>query len=73
MLGLGVREQYVDGTAGRVGDAIGHEAVTRWRNVGATDRGVIRALEDPDQVGKPALVRPGVVVHVGDDLAGRRL
>ena len=68
-----IREQHVDGAAGRMGDAIGDHAIARRRNVRAAHASVFLGAgseEEGDQIVQPMGVRIGVVVDVGDDLTG---
>ena len=67
-----IREQHVDRTAGRASDAVRDDAVPRRREIWSTHPRVCRRQKGRRQIREPIRIGVGIVVRVGDDLAGRR-
>ncbi len=72
VLGLGVREKYVDWPAGRVGDTPGNRVRVQGRGVRSANRCASRSIEAVREVMQPVRIGPRVGVDIGDDLAGSR-
>ena len=68
-----VGEEHVRRTAGRVRHAVGDRSVAGRGDVRPSDRDVCGGEERVDEIVEPVRVGIGVVIEVGDDLAGRRL
>ena len=54
-------------------DAIGDHAVTGRRDIGTANAGVFGSQERRRQIGQPVRIWIGIVVDIGDDLAGCRV
>jgi hypothetical protein len=70
VFGGGVVEEDVGGSAGGVGDAGGDGAVAGGWDVGSAGAAEVVAFDGGDEVVEPVGVGAGVVVGVGDDVAG---
>jgi hypothetical protein len=72
VLGLSIRDQYVERPTGGVGDRFRLPSVPGAAPGWAPDGGPLAVAEGVRQVREPVRVGPRVVVDVGDDVAGRR-
>src|SRR6516162_5978123 len=70
MLRFGVCDHYMRRSPGRICNAIGHHVAGRGPNVWAARPGAFAVVKGERKVFQPMRIGPGIVVYVGNDLAG---